>query len=270
MTESPTTITPALHQRATHLKLYGLLSQWDTLDPESDHWVASLIEWEEQERNRRGLERRIRNAHLGRFKPLADFEWDWPEEIDKSLITDLMQLQFVRDAHNLVLLGTNGVGKTTIAKNIVHQAVLKGHSALCTSAADMLNLLEAQDGNLSLQRRLKYFAQPELLLIDEVGYLSYANRHADLLFDIVNRRYENKATIVTTNRPFSEWDEVFPNAACVVSLVDRLIHHAQIVGIKGDSYRMKEAQETAARQQSKKPQRQNKKTTPSTIQDNSL
>ena len=82
----------------------------------------------------------------------------------------------------------------------------------------MLNLLEAQDGNLSLQRRLKYFAQPELLLIDELGYLSYANRHADLLFDIINRRYENKATIVTTNRPFSAWNEVFPNAACVVSL----------------------------------------------------
>ena len=117
----------------------------------------------------------------------------------------------------------------------------------------MLNLLEAQDGNLSLQRRLKYFAQPEVLLIDEVGYLSYANRHADLLFDIVNRRYKNKATIVTTNRPFSEWDEVFPNAACVVSLVDRLVHHAQIIAIKGDSYRMKEAQETAAKQQSSKP-----------------
>jgi len=267
MTE-PSTITPALHQRATHLKLYGLLSQWDTLDPENDRWVASLIEWEEQERNRRGLERRMRNAHLGRFKPLADFEWDWPEEIDQGLITDLMQLQFVHDAHNLVLLGTNGVGKTTIAKNIVHQAVLKGHSALCTTAADMLNLLEAQDGNLSLQRRLKYFAQPDVLLIDEVGYLSYANRHADLLFDIVNRRYENKATIVTTNRPFSEWDEVFPNAACVVSLVDRLVHHAQIIAIKGDSYRMKEAQETAAKQQSSKPTKTKQKSTSSAKQDN--
>ena len=81
-------------------------------------------------RNRRGLERRMRNAHLGSFKPLADFQWDWPQEIDRGLVTELMQLQFVRDAHNLVLLGTNGVGKTTIAKNIVHQAVLKGHSAL--------------------------------------------------------------------------------------------------------------------------------------------
>jgi len=117
---------------------------------------------------------------------------------------------------------------------------------------------DAQDGNLSLQRRLKYFAQPELLLIDEVRDLSYANRHADLLFDIINRSYENKATIITTNRPFSEWNEVFPNAACVVSLVDGLVHHAQIIAIKGESYWMKEAQENTAKQQSKKPSNENR------------
>jgi DNA replication protein DnaC len=90
-----------------------------------------------------------------------------------------------------------------------------------------------------------------VLVIDEIGYLSYANRHADLLFEIINRRYEQKTTIVTTNRAFSEWHEVFPNAACVVSLVDRLVHHAEIVTIDGDSYRMKEAQEKAAANASK-------------------
>ena len=84
-------------------------------------------------------------------------------------------------------------------------------------------------------------------LIDEVGYLSYGNRHADLLFDIVNRRYELKATIVTTNRPFAEWGEVFPNAACVVSIVDRLVHHSEIIVIEGESYRMKEAKERAGK-----------------------
>ena len=88
-------------------------------------------------------------------------------------------------------------------------------------------------------------------MIDEIGYLSYANRHADLLFEIINRRYEQKTTIVTTNRAFSEWHEVFPNAACVVSLVDRLVHHAEIVTIDGDSYRMKEAQEKATANSSK-------------------
>src|SRR5512143_3909137 len=81
--------------------------------------------------------------------------------------------------------------------------------------------------------------------VDEVGYLSYSNRHADLLFELINRRYENASTVITSNRPFAEWPEVFPNAACVVSMVDRLLHHAEIIAIEGTSYRLKEAQERA-------------------------
>jgi DNA replication protein DnaC len=107
----------------------------------------------------------------------------------------------------------------------------------------------AQDGDHSLRRRLKYYGQPQFLVIDEVGYLSYSNRHADLLFEIVNRRYEQKSTLITTNRPFSEWGEVFPNAACVVSLIDRLIHHSEILAIEGKSYRVKDAQEAADNRQ---------------------
>jgi len=257
-----TLLTESLAKRANDLKLYGLLAHWNELDPRCP-WVEPLIEWEERERNKRGLERRLRNAHLDRFKDLADFDWQWPGQIDRLAIEQTMQLEFVRQQSNIVLLGSNGVGKSTIAKNIAYQAVLKGFRVLFTGASQMLNTLDAQDGNLSLQRRLKYFSQPDLLVIDEVGYLSYANRHADLLFEIINRRYEQKATIVTTNRPFSEWGEVFPNAACVVSLVDRLVHHAQILTIEGESYRIKEAQETAARrtQTAKPASRSNRKTT---------
>ena len=243
-------ITDALAKRAADLKLYGLLAHWDEIDPHSS-WVKPLIEWEEQERSRRGLERRLRNAHLGTFKPMGEFDWSWPKKIDREQITQLLQLDFVDEHNNIVLLGSNGVGKSTIAKNLAHQAVLKGHSVLFTGASEMLNTLNAQDGNLSLRRRLKYYSHPQVLVIDEIGYLSYANRHADLLFEIINRRYEQKTTIVTTNRAFSEWNEVFPNAACVVSLVDRLVHHSQIVTIDGDSYRMKEAQENAAAAASK-------------------
>jgi len=93
---------------------------------------------------------------------------------------------------------------------------------------------------------------PDVLCIDEVGYLSYSNRHADLLFEIINRRYENKSTLITTNRPFSEWGEVFPGAACVVSLIDRLIHHAEIITFEGESYRLKEAKERADKKQQKR------------------
>ena len=133
-----------------------------------------------------------------------------------------MGLAFLEETANAILVGPNGVGKSTIARNIAHQAVLAGHTVLCTSAAQMLNELAAADGDNALRRRLALYARPRLLLIDEIGYLSYSNRHADLLFEIVSRRYQEKSTLVTTNRPFAEWGEVFPNAACVVSLVDRL------------------------------------------------
>jgi len=162
-------------------------------------------------------------------------------------VHDLMQLVMVKEASNIILIGSNGVGKSTIAQNIAYQTVMQGHTALFTTAANMLNDLAAQDGDNALRRRLHHYAKPRLLIIDEVGYLSYSNRHADLLFEIINRRYEKCSTLVTTNRPFSEWNEVFPNAACVVSLIDRLVHHSEIIAIEGKSYRMKEAQEQAAK-----------------------
>src|SRR5262245_29168215 len=99
----------------------------------------------------------------------------------------------------------------------------RSHSVLFTTAGHMLGELAALDSDSTLRRRLRHYARPRLLVIDEVGYLSYSNRHADLLFELVSRRYEHMSTLITTNRPFGEWNEVFPNAACVVSLVDRLI-----------------------------------------------
>jgi len=151
-----------------------------------------------------------------------------------------------------VLVGPNGVGKSMIARNIAYQAVIEGHTVLFTTASQMLNELAAQDGDSALRRRLKRYAHPQLLVIDEIGYLSYGNRHADLLFEIVSRRYEEKSTVVTTNRPFAEWGEVFPSASCVVSLVDRLVHNAEIIVIEGESYRLKEAKERSQQRQQKR------------------
>ncbi len=253
-------LTEALKQRAATLKLYGLLAHWETLSEPMTPWVISLIEWEETERNKRGLERRLSNARIGRFKSLTDFDWGWLKKLDRGAISELMTLSFIKEGSNAVFVGPNGVGKSTVAQNIAHHAVLQGHTALFTTAAHMLNELAAVDGDMALRRRLKYYAQPELLVIDEVGYLSYGNRHADLLFEIINRRYEEKSTIVTTNRPFSEWGEVFPSASCVVSLIDRLIHHAEIIPFDGESYRMKEAKERTEKRRKKKANSKSKAT----------
>ena len=236
-----------LKQRAVALKLHGVQAHWDELAEAEWPWVQKLIEWEEVERKRRGLERRMSAAHIGRFKPLADFDWSWPAQCDKAAVSGLMSLSFIKETANIILVGPNGVGKSMIAQNIAHHAVMQGYSALFVNAAQMLGDLAAQDGDNALRRRLKHYARPDVLILDEIGYLSYANRHADLLFNIINRRYELKPTIVTTNRPFAEWSEVFPNAACVVSIVDRLVHHSEIIVIEGESYRMREAKERAGK-----------------------
>ncbi|MBP7621857.1 MAG: ATP-binding protein [Pseudomonadales bacterium] len=236
----------ALRQRAAQLNLNGLIAHWDEAVAGHVDLVARFIDWEERERSDRGLKRRLRNARLGAFKPIADFDWQWPRVCDRAAISDLMTLGFVKEATNVVLIGGNGIGKTTIAQNLLHQSLLRGHSALMANASAMLGDLAAQDSERALRRRIDYYARPQVLLIDEVGYLSYANRHADLLFEIVNRRYEAKSTIVTTNRVFTEWNAVFPNATCVVSIIDRLVHHAEVIKIEGDSYRAKEAHEREA------------------------
>ena len=240
---SATPAITALQQRAQALRLMGLLTHWDEIqsDPSRLAWTADLLDWEDSERARRSLERRLRSAHIGRFKSLADFDWDWPTHCDRQTVQELMTLSFMKDATNVVLVGPNGVGKSMLASNLGHQALTQGHTVLFTTAGQLLGNLAALDSDSTLRRRLRHYAAPDLLLIDEVGYLSYSNRHADLLFELISRRYEQKSTVVTTNRAFQEWKEVFPNAACVVSLIDRLVHRCEIVAIQGESYRLKEA-----------------------------
>lgn len=223
------------------VRLHGILAHWSQLA--TTDWLPQLVTWEEEERTRRSLEKRIKDARIGRFKPLADYDWTWPKRCDRAAIESLMSLEFIANAVNVVLVGPNGVGKSMLAKNIAHQAVIRGHTVRFTNAGELLGDLAALESDTSLRRRLHQYEAPDLLLIDEIGYLSYSNRHADLLFELVSRRYESKSTVVTTNKPFAEWSEVFPNAACVVSLVDRLVHHSEVISIEGASYRLKEAKE---------------------------
>jgi DNA replication protein DnaC len=238
--------TDDLQARARQLQLHGLLLHWT--DVANAAWLPMLIQWEAEARQQRSLERRIQAARLGRFKPLCEFDWRWPKRCARGAIETLMTLEFLQEQSNVILIGPNGVGKTMIAQNLAHQALLQGANVLFTTAGPLLGELAAIDSDSALRRRLKYYAKPDLLVIDEVGHLSYGNRHADLLFELVSRRYEHHSTLVTTNRPFAEWGEVFPNAACVVSLVDRLLHHAEIIGLEGESYRLREARERSQRQ----------------------
>ncbi len=234
----------ALRERVRRLGLFGVLARWP--EAEGADWLPRLLDWEEAERQRRSLERRLKSARLGAFKAMADFDWRWPKKIDRETIEDLFRLEFLAEAGNVILAGPNGVGKTMIAKNLAHHALLRGYTVRFTTASDMLHELAAERSDHSFARRLRRYCRPQLLVIDEVGYLAYDARYADLLFEVVTRRYESRSIVLSTNKPFAEWKDVFPNAACVVTLVDRLLHRAEVLPIEGDSYRLKDARDRAA------------------------
>lgn len=233
-----------LRRRLLDLKLFGLLQHWEEVCDQP--WLSEMLDWEDDVRRQRSLDRRLKRARLGRYKPMADFDWAWPTTIDRRQVEDLFSLAWVTSATNITLVGPNGVGKTMIARNLAHRAILAGHTVKILTASEMLNSLAEIDSSSALTRRLRALVRPQVLIVDELGYLSYDNRHADLFFEVVSRRYELKPILITTNKPFAEWSEVFPSAASVTTIVDRFVHRCEIVPIQAKSFRLKESKEAAA------------------------
>ncbi len=242
---------------AQRLRDVGLRATGETLDDlvalaTKERWspvqlLEHVVDLDEKDRVRRSLERRFSDSHLGRFKPMLEFDWGWPTKIDRALVERALGGDYLADARNIVLAAPQGLGKTMIAQNLAHQAILKGRSVLFLTVAQLLLDLGSQESSRSLDRRLKYYAKVSLLVLDEVGYLAFDNRNADLLFQVVSRRYEKKSLVLTTNLAFSDWPTIFPNATCATALIDRVIHHADVISIEGESYRLREAKEHASR-----------------------
>ena len=214
--------------------------------------VEEIVRLEMTEGAKRSLERRLERSRIGRFKPIADFDWNWPKKIERDVIERALTLDFIEDRRNLVLLGANGVGKTMIAKNLAYQAALAGHSVLFVTAAELLDDLRAEVAQATFRRKLSKYASPQVLVVDEVGYLSYDHHAADLLYKVLDRRYEKKSIVLTTNLAFRDWNTVFPNATSIATLLDKLTHHADVTMIEGDSYRVHESQKEAAARRKKR------------------
>lgn len=246
MNELPTTLR-ALGLHATAASLDDLLARAikQRLSPQAI--LESLVQAEMLERSQRSLERRMVRSRIGTFKPIADFDWNWPRKIDRPLIERALALDFIRDGRNLVLIGSNGVGKTMIAKNVADAAIHAGHSVIFRTAAELIDDLSC-DSPERRRRRIALYSRPHLLCIDEVGYLSYDDHAADLLFAAINPRYEKRRSILlSTNLAFKDWTSVFPNATCIVTLVDRLTHFADVTLIEAESFRRRESEEHARR-----------------------
>lgn len=246
-----------LREKARKLRLRCIVNDWDHYSKQD--WLEPFLLAEEQERDRRSFEKRIRAAHIGQFKPMSEFDWSWPTTIDRQQVEELFKLEFLSDKSNVILVGTNGLGKSMIAQNLAHAALMQGIPTRFIKASEMLNDLIECDGSIERRKCLRKYCNVRLLVIDELGYLSYDTRFADLLYEVVSGRYERNSTVVTTNKSFGNWKEIFPHAACAVTLVDRLLHRCESVLIKGDSYREKEALERAKAKAKARQQKNAKK-----------
>jgi DNA replication protein DnaC len=210
--------------------------QWDHV-----HYLGELARAEANQRKDRATQRRIRAARFPQIKTLEQFKWNWPKRINKMQVENLFRLNFIKDGSNVVLLGGVGLGKTHLATAIGYQACLKGHSVFFTTAVDAINNLTAAQTTGRLKQELKKYQKPSVLCIDELGYLPIDKTGADLLFQIISKRYELGSVIITSNRVFKDWPKIFNNDATLTSaLLDRFLHHADTVVIEGKSYRMKD------------------------------
>lgn len=204
-------------------------------------YLALLIEGESAQRRDRATQRRISLARFPVIKTLDQFSWTWPKKINRLQAQNLFRLNFINDKANVIFLGTVGLGKTHLATALGYTACLKGHNVLFTTAVDVINALVGAQKAGRLQAELKKYLKPSVLVLDELGYLPIDKVGADLLFQIISHRYEQGSMIISSNRAFKQWPEIFNNDSTLTSaILDRLLHHAEVVLIEGTSYRMKD------------------------------
>ena len=204
-------------------------------------YLEKLADGEACLRRDRSIERRIRLARFPVIKTLDQFNWSWPKKINRLQVQNLFRLNFFKDKSNVIFLGGVGLGKTHLASALGYAACLKGNSVLFAIAIDVINTLTAAKAAGRMKQELKKYTRPALLILDELGFLPIDKAGADLLFQVISLRYEQGALIITSNRAFKDWPEIFNNDSTLISaILDRLLHHAETVVIEGKSYRMKD------------------------------
>jgi DNA replication protein DnaC len=240
--------TTLLHQQLDSLKLLLIKDQYNELAQTAaqQSWshvehLGRLVDAQYQQRLQRTIQHRLKAARFPVLKTLEQFHWDWPKKINRLQIQNLFRLEFLTQKANVIFLGTVGLGKSHLATALGYAACQESHSVLFANALDAINHLSAAQKKSALKIELRKYLRPELLILDEIGYLPIDQHGADLLFQIISRRYERGSIVLTTNKPFKQWASIFNNDSTVASAVlDRLLHHADLVVLEGPSYRMKD------------------------------
>jgi DNA replication protein DnaC len=248
MSTDPPCQADALCTHLETLKLSFVREHFESLAQQAaaEQWshvefLARLIEGEAHRREQRSIQRRVGLARFPVLKSLDQFDWGWPKKINRPQIQNLFRLRFIEDNANVIFISTVGLGKSHFSIALGHTACLRGYSVLFTTAVDIINSLSAAQAHGGLKRELRKYLQPRVLLIDELGYLPIDKHGADLLFQVISQRYERGPIVITSNRAYKHWSEIFNNDTTLTSaLLDRLLHHAETVLIEGKSYRMKD------------------------------
>jgi len=203
-------------------------------------FLVQALETEWQGRYQKGIEARMRQARFPWIKTLDQFEFDFQPSIDRRQVRELTGMSFVERAHNVILLGPPGVGKTHLAIGLGVKAVEAGYSVLFLTLESLMTRLTKAFHENRLERSLQQLVYPRVLIIDEIGYLPLSNLEASLFFRLVARRYERASMIITSNKSFLDWGEVFNDPVVATAILDRLLHYSTTLNIKGESYRLKE------------------------------
>lgn len=204
-------------------------------------FLASVIAAEAGSRRDRAAERRMRQAALPVRKTLDNFNWDHPEKINRDLVRHLFNLQFIEEKKNVAFLGAPGVGKSHLCIALAEHACARGYRVRFTTAIDIINRMDAAQKNGTFAAAMKTYEKPNLLVIDEIGYLPIEQRGADIFFQVISSRYERGSIALTSNRAFKDWSKIFNNDAVITSaILERVCHHCEPVIIEGKSYRMKD------------------------------
>ena len=203
-------------------------------------FLVQALQTEWQGRYQRGTELRLRQARFPWLKTLEQFDFDFQPSLDRRLIRELAGMSFVERAHNVIVLGPPGVGKTHLAIALGIKAVEAGYSVLFLTLEELIGRLVRAAKESRLEHNLQKLTYPKVLIIDEIGYLPLSSFEASLFFRLVVRRYERASMVVTSNKSFLDWGEVFSDPVLATAILDRLLHYSTTLNIKGESYRLKE------------------------------